>query len=65
MSRKRLKFRILTDDVKIVEIDGKLSAVVGTADHKEMKGLVLTLLASHGFNKQMIKTVNANYPWSN
>lgn len=67
MKNGRLKFRILSDDIKVVEIDSKLSAAVGSADAKEMKTLVLALMTSGGFNHQTLKTfvfvLVRTYPW--
>lgn len=57
MKPRRLKFRILSEDVKLIEIDSQLSAAVGTASQREMKGLVLTLIGANVFSKQTLKTI--------
>jgi len=55
--KKLIRFRIVTNDVKVVPIDRDVNAVVGTMPKNDAKTLVLSMITSKKFNKAMIKTI--------
>lgn len=53
----KIRFRIITDDVKIIDIDRDMKAVVGSASQAEMKSLVLSVLLSGLIGKAVMKGI--------